>query len=113
MIHGADQDQGDGGDAGRDARAVGGHHGRGVDGVGSTRRFGGRRDPDGRRPRGTPGVVALHRDRGAEARLGAPTRESDFDGTTVPPDWHPYGPEPGHNEKGTRTPEAVTVADGR
>lgn len=43
---------------------------------------------------------------------GAPTRESDFDGTTVPPDWHPYGPEPGHNKKGTRTPEAVTVADG-
>lgn len=43
---------------------------------------------------------------------GAPTRESDFDGTAVPPDWHPYGPEPGHNKKGTRIPEAVTVADG-
>ncbi|WP_224403267.1 glycoside hydrolase family 16 protein [Pseudonocardia sp. ICBG1034] len=47
-----------------------------------------------------------------ELGWGAPARESDFDGTTVPPDWHPYGPEPGHNKKGTRTPEAVTVADG-
>lgn len=43
---------------------------------------------------------------------GEPTRRSDFEGGAVPPDWHPYGPEPGHNKKGTRTPEAVTVADG-
>ncbi|MDN5917794.1 MAG: glycoside hydrolase family 16 protein [Pseudonocardia sp.] len=43
---------------------------------------------------------------------GEPTRRSDFDGTEVPPDWHPYGPEPGHDKKGTRTPEAITVADG-
>ncbi|WP_345602766.1 glycoside hydrolase family 16 protein [Pseudonocardia adelaidensis] len=42
---------------------------------------------------------------------GEPTRRSDFsDG--LPGDWHPYGPEPGHDEKGTRTPEAITVADG-
>ena len=42
---------------------------------------------------------------------GAPTRASDFaDG--LPPDWHPYGPEVGHDEKGVRTPEAITVADG-
>ncbi|WP_130289152.1 glycoside hydrolase family 16 protein [Pseudonocardia sediminis] len=43
---------------------------------------------------------------------GDPTRVSDFDGSTVPPDWHPYGPEPGHDKQGTRTPEAITVADG-
>ncbi|SFN77594.1 Beta-glucanase, GH16 family [Pseudonocardia ammonioxydans] len=43
---------------------------------------------------------------------GEPDRHSAFDGTTVPPDWHPYGPEPGHNKKGTRTPEQVSVADG-
>lgn len=43
---------------------------------------------------------------------GEPTRRSDFEGGAVPPDWHPYGPEPGHNKKGTRTPAAVTVADG-
>ncbi|MDQ4118535.1 MAG: glycoside hydrolase family 16 protein, partial [Actinomycetota bacterium] len=43
---------------------------------------------------------------------GEPTRHSAFDGTAVPPDWHPYGPEPGHAKKGTRTPEAVTVGGG-
>jgi licheninase len=43
---------------------------------------------------------------------GAPTRESDFGGSTVPADWHPYGPEPGHVRNGTRTPAAITVADG-
>lgn len=43
---------------------------------------------------------------------GAPTRESDFSGTTLPPDWHAYGPEPGHAERGVRTPEAITIADG-
>ncbi|WP_132421910.1 glycoside hydrolase family 16 protein [Pseudonocardia endophytica] len=43
---------------------------------------------------------------------GTPTRESDFEGSTVPPDWHPYGPEPGHAKNGTRTPDAVTVAGG-
>jgi licheninase len=49
----------------------------------------------------------------AAARLdwGAPTRASDFDGG-LPDDWHPYGPEVGHDEKGVRTPEAITVADG-
>jgi licheninase len=42
---------------------------------------------------------------------GEPTRRSDFhDG--LPPDWHPYGPEPGHAKRGTRTPDAITVADG-
>jgi beta-glucanase (GH16 family) len=42
---------------------------------------------------------------------GEPTRRSDFqDG--LPPDWHPYGPEPGHAKNGIRTPEAITVADG-
>ncbi|MCE0763407.1 glycoside hydrolase family 16 protein [Pseudonocardia kujensis] len=44
---------------------------------------------------------------------GVPTRQSDFDGTALPPDWHPYGPEPGHDEKGTRTPDAITVANGQ
>lgn len=50
----------------------------------------------------------------AEQQLGwgAPRRESDFDGTALPADWHPYGPEPGHTRSGTRTPEAITVADG-
>jgi beta-glucanase (GH16 family) len=43
---------------------------------------------------------------------GASTRHSDFDGTAVPPDWHPYGPEPGHAKNGTRTPDAVTVGGG-
>ncbi|WP_170309036.1 glycoside hydrolase family 16 protein [Pseudonocardia hierapolitana] len=42
---------------------------------------------------------------------GEPTRRSDFsDG--LPGDWHPYGPEPGHDKKGIRTPEAISVADG-
>ncbi|GAA4691622.1 hypothetical protein GCM10023215_30730 [Pseudonocardia yuanmonensis] len=44
---------------------------------------------------------------------GTPTRQSDFDGTALPPDWHPYGPEPGHDEKGIRTPDAITVANGQ
>jgi len=43
---------------------------------------------------------------------GAPARESDFSGATLPTDWHPYGPEPGHTRNGTRTPDAITVADG-
>ncbi len=42
---------------------------------------------------------------------GEPTRRSDFqDG--LPPDWHPYGPEPGHAKNGIRTPDAITVAGG-
>ncbi len=50
----------------------------------------------------------------AAARLGwgAPARESDFTGTALPADWHPYGPEPGHERRGVRTPAAITVADG-
>ena len=44
---------------------------------------------------------------------GTPTRQADFQGTALPPDWHPYGPEPGHDEKGTRTPAAITVANGQ
>src|SRR5689334_21829888 len=44
---------------------------------------------------------------------GPPTRQADFEGTALPPDWHPYGPEPGHDEKGTRTPAAITVANGQ
>ena len=49
----------------------------------------------------------------AAARLGwgAPTRASDFTGG-LPADWHPYGPEPGHQRSGLRTPAAITVADG-
>lgn len=43
---------------------------------------------------------------------GAPTRASDFNGTTLPADWHPYGPEPGHERRGLRTPAAITVGDG-
>ena len=43
---------------------------------------------------------------------GEPDRHSAFEGDAVPPDWHPYGPEPGHAKKGIRTPDAVTVADG-
>ncbi|OLM17069.1 MULTISPECIES: glycoside hydrolase family 16 protein [unclassified Pseudonocardia] len=43
---------------------------------------------------------------------GEPTRRSDFDGTALPPDWHPYGPEPGHDKQGIRTPDQVSVADG-
>ncbi len=43
---------------------------------------------------------------------GKPTRESDFTGTTLPPDWHPYGPEPGHERRGVRTPAAITVGGG-
>jgi hypothetical protein len=48
----------------------------------------------------------------AKFSWGAPTRESDFSGSTLPADWHPYGPEPGHDRKGVRTPAAITVADG-
>jgi len=43
---------------------------------------------------------------------GAPTVQSDFEGTALPPDWHAYGPEPGHDKQGTRSPEQITVADG-
>jgi hypothetical protein len=43
---------------------------------------------------------------------GPPTRAADFDGDALPPDWHPYGPEVGHDGKGIRTPAAITVADG-
>ena len=42
---------------------------------------------------------------------GEPSRGADF-GDGLPPDWHPYGPEVGHNKKGVRTPEAITTADG-
>ncbi|OLT05773.1 hypothetical protein BJF90_02070 [Pseudonocardia sp. CNS-004] len=42
---------------------------------------------------------------------GEPARRSDFS-DALPGDWHPYGPEPGHSEEGTRTPDAITVADG-
>ncbi|MFP5022824.1 glycoside hydrolase family 16 protein [Pseudonocardia phyllosphaerae] len=44
---------------------------------------------------------------------GAPTRRSDFDGNTLPPDWHSYGPEPGHDKKGVRTPDKISVGDGQ
>ena len=43
---------------------------------------------------------------------GPPTRAADFDGGGLPPDWHPYGPEVGHDRQGVRTPDAITVADG-
>ncbi|WP_345417945.1 glycoside hydrolase family 16 protein [Pseudonocardia xishanensis] len=43
---------------------------------------------------------------------GKPTVQSDFEGTALPPDWHAYGPEPGHDKKGTRSPAQITVADG-
>ncbi len=42
---------------------------------------------------------------------GGPTRASDF-ANGLPPDWHPYGPEPGHARKGVRTPEAIAVDGG-
>ena len=42
---------------------------------------------------------------------GTPTRDAEFD-DGLPPDWHPYGPEVGHDKKGVRTPAAITVADG-
>ncbi|GEL17882.1 hypothetical protein PA7_17190 [Pseudonocardia asaccharolytica DSM 44247 = NBRC 16224] len=44
---------------------------------------------------------------------GEPTRASHFeqDGA-LPPDWHAYGPEPGHNKQGVRTPDAITVSAG-
>ncbi|MFC4949832.1 glycoside hydrolase family 16 protein [Pseudonocardia sp. GCM10023141] len=42
---------------------------------------------------------------------GTATRESDFQ-NGLPADWHPYGPEPGHERRGLRTPAAITVADG-
>jgi beta-glucanase (GH16 family) len=43
---------------------------------------------------------------------GAPARSSEFSGDALPPDWHPYGPEPGHERQGLRTPDAITVAGG-
>ena len=43
--------------------------------------------------------------------MGRPSRSSDFD-AGLPPDWHPYGPEVGHDKKGVRTPAAITVNDG-
>ena len=42
---------------------------------------------------------------------GDPSRSSDFD-AGLPPDWHPYGPEVGHDKKGVRTPAAITVSAG-
>ena len=61
----------------------------------------------------TPATGDAHCSTTAAQRLdwGTPTRASDFaDG--LPPDWHPYGPEVGHDKKGVRTPEAITVRDG-
>ena len=43
---------------------------------------------------------------------GQPTVQSDFEGTALPPDWHAYGAEPGHDKQGTRSPDQITVADG-
>lgn len=47
----------------------------------------------------------------ARYRWGPPTRSSDFAGG-LPADWHPYGPEPGHERSGLRTPAAIAVAAG-
>jgi licheninase len=58
--------------------------------------------------------AATHCPTTAAQRLGwgAPARTADFDGGGLPADWHPYGPEIGHDGKGVRTPAAITVADG-
>lgn len=40
---------------------------------------------------------------------GDPQYSSYFNTPTLDPTWHPYGPEPGHNSKGTRTPEQVKM----
>jgi len=63
-------------------------------------------------PPSTPAPSACPRTAAARHRWGAPTRESTFSDPGLPADWHPYGPEPGHERNGTRTPRAITVADG-
>ena len=49
-------------------------------------------------------------------RWGAPTVASEFNGTTLPLDWHPYGlpgvGEPGHQEEGLRHPDQIVVGGG-
>ncbi|WP_060577030.1 MULTISPECIES: glycoside hydrolase family 16 protein [unclassified Pseudonocardia] len=42
---------------------------------------------------------------------GSPQVEDDFDGTEVSGDWNMYD-GPGHGGNGTRTPDAISVADG-
>lgn len=60
-----------------------------------------------------PAAAPPHCPTTAAQRLGwgPPTRTADFD-AGLPPDWHPYGPEVGHDGRGVRTPAAITVADG-
>jgi licheninase len=62
-------------------------------------------------PAAPPGSAGCPTTAAARLGWGAPTRASEFD-AGLPPDWHPYGPEVGHDEKGVRTPQAITVADG-
>ncbi|NIB33020.1 hypothetical protein HBB16_16885 [Pseudonocardia sp. MCCB 268] len=55
-------------------------------------------------------VVALHLHR-RRSSAGALARHSMF-GNRRPAGLAPVRPEPGHNKENTRTPDAVTVADG-
>lgn len=43
---------------------------------------------------------------------GEPQYQSHFTGNTLDPTWHPYGPEPGHQKEGERTPEQIKVENG-
>ena len=47
----------------------------------------------------------------AQLNWGNPQRESHFT-AGLDRDWHPYGPEPGHNGAGIRDPKQVSVAAG-
>lgn len=48
----------------------------------------------------------------AKFNWGEPQYQSNFNTATLDPTWHPYGPEPGHDKKGTRTPEQIQMGDG-
>lgn len=76
----------------------------------------GRTSPPAPTPSGAPAAPAgpsqCATTAGQSLGWGNPARRSDFNGSVLPPDWHPYGPEPGHDRNGTRTPDAITVSGG-
>jgi len=45
----------------------------------------------------------------AKFNWGEPQYSSYFNTPTLDPTWHPYGPEPGHQDKGERTPATVIM----
>jgi hypothetical protein len=48
----------------------------------------------------------------AKYNWGEPQYQSNFNTAKLDPTWHPYGPEPGHEQRGTRTPAAMSMSGG-